>query len=139
MGRKDSPDGLTPKQRSFVKAYRGQAAGNATEAARLAGYKSPMVEGCRLLRNAKVAQAIGSTPQSNPRIASPERLQEFWSSVLEGVEEDARMTDRLKASELLAKAQGVFIERREITGKDGAPIQPTQIIITAPATSESED
>ena len=35
----DNPRPLTPKQRAFVAAYIGEARGNATEAARLAGYK----------------------------------------------------------------------------------------------------
>ena len=116
--------GLTPKQRAFVKAYRGQAKGNATEAARLAGYKHPRQMGSENLTKPDIQQALGTTPTSNPRIASPERIREWWSGVFEGREEpDAKLSDRLKAAELLAKSGGMFIERRELTGKDGGPIE----------------
>lgn len=49
---------MTPKQASFVQEYLVDL--NATQAAIRAGYspKSAEVEGCRLLKNAKVAQAI---------------------------------------------------------------------------------
>jgi hypothetical protein len=50
--------GLTLKQRLFVEAYLGKAAGNATQAARMAGYAEHEVTGCRLLRNAKVRELV---------------------------------------------------------------------------------
>ena len=123
MGKTSSKDNLTPKQRAFVKAYKGQSRGNATEAARLAGYKQPEKMGYQNLQKLAIRSALGPDITSNPRIASPERLQEFWTGVLEGGELDAKMNERLKASELLAKCQGMFIERKEITGKDGGPIE----------------
>lgn len=50
---------LTDKQRAFIAAY--IACGwNATEAARQAGYASPMQEGWRLLRNAEIDAAISA-------------------------------------------------------------------------------
>lgn len=48
----------TFKQQAFIEAYCGTANGNATEAARRAGYSVPMQEGHRLLRNAKVKAEI---------------------------------------------------------------------------------
>jgi hypothetical protein len=51
-------EGLTFKQRLFVAFYLGQANGNATEAARMAGYATPHPEGARLLRNATVRAAV---------------------------------------------------------------------------------
>jgi phage terminase small subunit len=47
---------LTGKQRVFVEAYLDCL--NATEAARRVGYKKPMQEGWRLLRNAEIAAAV---------------------------------------------------------------------------------
>lgn len=38
-------NGLTSKQRAFVEAYLGRANGNATEAARIAGYSDPEMSG----------------------------------------------------------------------------------------------
>ena len=49
---------LTVKQHAFVSAYLGEANGNATEAARIAGYKQPMQQGNRLLRNVEVADRL---------------------------------------------------------------------------------
>lgn len=49
---------LTFKQRLFVEAYLGKANGNATEAARIAGYASPNVEGTRTLAKASIRVAI---------------------------------------------------------------------------------
>jgi hypothetical protein len=56
-------DGLTGKQRMFVAAYIGPAAGNATKAAEMAGYKSDnrnslYVTAHDTLRNPKVQEAI---------------------------------------------------------------------------------
>jgi hypothetical protein len=44
-------------------------------------------------------------------------------------DENAEMKDRLKASELLGKSEGDFLERTEITGKDGSPLQAPHIIV----------
>jgi phage terminase small subunit len=39
------------------------------------------------------------------------------------VEREVKMADKLKALELLGKHLGMFVERKELTGKDGGPIQ----------------
>lgn len=49
---------LTYKQRLFVEAYLGEAGGNATEAARRAGYRRPQDLGPRLVKNSQVRVAI---------------------------------------------------------------------------------
>jgi phage terminase small subunit len=121
---------LTEKQRRFVEAYMGQAKGNATEAARLAGYSGNenalSQRGFELVRNSKVSQAIEERRQACPLVMSREQLQEFWSRVALGQELDgddvAAMRDRLKASELLARTQGAFVEKVEHSGPDGGPI-----------------
>lgn len=129
-------DALPPKRRAFVLAYCGEAAGNATEAARIAKYAHPGEEGYRLLRNAQVAAAIElvGTPLASKAIASIDEMQEMLSRTLRGEEEEAiktlagvmvsppRMRDRLKALELLGKMRGAFIERREVSGPSGGPV-----------------
>lgn len=50
--------GLNPKQQHFVAAYIGEAKHNATEAARIAGYKQPHVKGSQLLAIVSVKEAI---------------------------------------------------------------------------------
>lgn len=117
-------DALPPKRRAFVLAYCGEAAGNATEAARIAGYKVPNPEGSRLLAFASVAEAVAivGAPAESKAIASVEEMQEMLTRVARGEEDDESanpMGNRLKAIDLLGKMQGAFIERREV--KDVTP------------------
>lgn len=50
--------GLTLKQEAFVAAYIGEANGNATEAARIAGYKLPHPQGAENLQKPTIAARI---------------------------------------------------------------------------------
>ncbi len=102
---------LTAKQQRFVDAY----AGNATEAARLAGYTGSdavlAVTGHDLLRNPKIAPLIAARESRllKKLIASRERRQEFWTEVLQDRGEE--MGARLKASELLGRSEADFTEK----------------------------
>lgn len=107
---------LTPKQRAFVEAY----SGNATEAARIAGYR-----GCpgtirsvarENLSKPHIADAIRhrETARSAARIANREQRQAFWTAVMR--DESRPMPDRLRASELLGKSEGDFLQRVEHSG-----------------------
>ena len=49
---------------------------------------------------------------TSKNVAELEEIQEFWSELLR--DDDYKMTDRLKASELLAKSKGGFIEKHEV-------------------------
>jgi hypothetical protein len=51
---------LSDKQHAFVAAYLGKAEQNATEAARIAGYKHPNQQGPRLLVNVGIQEAIAA-------------------------------------------------------------------------------
>ena len=112
--------GLTTKQKRFVEAY----AGNATEAALAAGYSPKTAHAIgrenmhkpTILAELKTRETIRSTPL----IASRAERQQFWSSVMRDKEQ--MMRDRLKAAELLGKSEADFVERQEITGRDGAPL-----------------
>ncbi len=106
---------LPERRRWFVERYMGEARGNATKAARLAGYKSPAVEGSRLLRNAEVREAIDERTQADPAVKDREHLQRWWSAVVDDVSAD--LGQRLRASELLAKSQGAFV----VIAKAGSP------------------
>lgn len=107
---------MTPKQSAFVDYY--AASGNATEAARLAGYAKPHPQGAENLLKPTIQQALAERNKevSQSRIATIKERQEFWTAVLRGQEPDAEMKDRLKASELLGKCHGDFIDRVESTG-----------------------
>jgi phage terminase small subunit len=100
---------LTGKQRRFVEAYNG----NATEAAIAAGYsaKTAYSIGQRLLKNVEIREAIRAREGKRMigAIAEREELQAFWTTVMRDGETDIR--DRTRASELLGKSVGAFLER----------------------------
>ncbi len=99
--------GLTHKQQVFIDNY----SGNATEAAKLAGYSEATAysSGQRLLKQPQIAEAIRAREQERqaPNIANREQRLAFWTAVMRDPDESTR--DRLRASELLAKAQGDFL------------------------------
>jgi phage terminase small subunit len=126
---------LSERERRFVVAFTGVAAGNATHAAKLAGYSdtssaSLASMGSRLLTRERVLDAIRDITEGDPLIARGAELQRFWSKVMRGdalphitsegaqVEVPASVKDRLKAAELLGKAQGLFVERLEVHNVD---------------------
>lgn len=108
---------LTPKQRLFCEFYVG--CGNASESARLAGYseKSARAVGAENLTKPDIKKYIESLTQagSNARIATAIERQEFWTSIMRGqlFEVDDK---QIKASEILGKAQGDFINKVEMSG-----------------------
>lgn len=116
---------LNARQRAFVEAY----CGNATEAAIAAGYSAKYAgrNADKLLKNTKVQKELKE--RENKRLASliatREERQRFWTTLMR--DEDRKEVDRLKASELLAKSEGDFLERRELTGPNGSPLHPPQI------------
>jgi len=115
---------VTPKQQAFVEHY--AACGNATEAARLAGYKHPNVAGPVNLVNHSIQAALKviTDQVSSERIATVIERQEYWTALMRGEKDgDPEMLKLgLKASELLGRANQDFIDRKELTGKDGAPL-----------------
>lgn len=105
---------LTEKQRKYVEAY----AGNGVAAAIAAGYSPRSADKISrdLLRIPTIAAAIRDRERENirPLIASRVERQEFWSNTMRDANEDAR--NRLKASELLGKSEGDFLDRIEHSG-----------------------
>ncbi len=107
---------MTPKQQAFVEHY--AACGNATEAARLAGYSKPHPQGAENLLKPTVQAALAelTAKVASERIATAQERQEFWTAVMRADEGyEAEMKDRLKASEILGRAQQDFIEKVEVT------------------------
>lgn len=97
--------------------------GNGTAAARLAGYTGNdnvlSVQAARLLRDARVVEALREREASRrphsplgQHIATRAERQAFWTKVMLDV--DAELAQRLKASELLGKSEGDFLERLEV-------------------------
>lgn len=127
-------DRLPPKRRTFVLAFVGGE--SATGAARAAGYGKPEQEGCRLLKDAKVVDAIEAfrAPAEQSAIATVDELRTMWTRwarngvrtiVVDGKRVEVPIGEReaLKASELLAKSQGAFLDRVEVSGPGGAPLE----------------
>jgi phage terminase small subunit len=112
---------LSERERRFVEAYMGEAAGNATKAAELAGYSkiSARQQGARLCTKAAIRAAIDERTAADPQIADRTARQRLWSDIAfgRGAYADAALKDRLKASELLGKSQADFIERHEHSGQ----------------------
>lgn len=112
----------------------GDAAGNGTEAARLAGYKgSPSVlkvQASRLLTRANVKIAIEKRREDDPAIASRSELHQFWRAAR--LNPEVPWPARLKASEFEAKAAGYFIEKHDHDVKVTIPGAIAFLITKAP-------
>lgn len=132
----EAEDGpLTERERRFVVAFAGAAAGNATSAARMAGYSDSTQAvlwstASRVLARPRVLDAIREATANDPLVACKEERQRFWSRVMRGdpvmhttdegvvIEMPPAIKDRLKASELLGKACGDFVERIDLFNHD---------------------
>ena len=101
---------FTTKQLKFIELYNG----NGTETARLAGYKGDdttlSVTAYDNLRNPRIVEAIKKRHdvEMQPAIMTRVLRQKFWQDVLK--DETLPMKERIRASELLGKSEGDFIE-----------------------------
>jgi hypothetical protein len=115
---------LTGKQRLFVEAYQGDARGNATEAARLAGYKGNARTLCQVgaenLRKPNIQRALADLAAASPLVLSRQQIQEELSVM--ALDPKAQLKDRLKALDQLAKTQGLYLERREVELRGGLQV-----------------
>ena len=103
---------LTAKQQAWIDYYKQGK--TAAEAARLAGYKGNNhdVIGAQNLAKLSKYRADRDEVIASPRIASMQEINAFWSDVMR--DKGCEMKDRLKASEMRAKAAGGFVEKVEI-------------------------
>ena len=101
---------MTDKQAKFIAEYQKDC--NATQAAIRAGYsqKTAYSIGQELLKKPEVQQAMKT--QLDGLIADKNERLRFWTSIMRDKNED--MKHRLKASELLGKAQADFTESLKI-------------------------
>lgn len=119
---------LTLKQQLFVEAYLGKANGNATEAARIAGYKQPQMHGSRLMKNDEIASRVRKRVEQAAMSAN-EVLQELsqigradWQHYLEiirnknGETVDAKIVlkDKVRALELLGQYHSLFATKIKV-------------------------
>lgn len=105
---------MNQRKRAFCEAY--LISGNATDAAREAGYspRSARSIGQRLLTFDDVREYLEQRNQeiSAANTAQMEEVRQFWTTTMR--DENMKPADRLKASELLAKTYGAFLERVEV-------------------------
>ena len=108
---------MNQKQELFVHEY--LLDGNATRAAQAAGYskRTAYSIGQENLKKPEIRQAIDAamTEKKNQLIATREQRQQFWTAVMNDGEQD--MKHRLRASELLGKSFGDFVEKTELVSQ----------------------
>jgi len=101
---------LTERQKRFVQHYARDP--NALQAAKKAGYKSPGVEGHRLLKNAKIVTALRSLTgkAEAKRIMSIEDRKKRLSEIAN----DSDKRTSMIALDLLNKMEAVYIQKHEV-------------------------
>jgi phage terminase small subunit len=106
---------LTPKQEKFAQEYLVDL--NATAAAARAGYKDPN-KGRQLVAKSNVSESIQQLIKKRADSVQITARQIIEDIIRRGklAEEAGQFGPSLKASELLAKHAGLFIERTESSG-----------------------
>lgn len=108
---------LTAKQQAWIDYYKQGK--TAAEAARLAGYRGTNHDVIGAQNLVKLSEHIKDRDAvlEKPRIADMQEINEFWTKIIRSDEE--KTVDRIKASELRAKAAGGFVEKVEHSGTVG--------------------
>ena len=110
---------MNERQKKFAEFFAADP--NATEAAKAAGYseKTARAQGARLLTNVDIQRYIRQLQESAEagRVASMQEVKEYWTTTMNSTGE--KTADRLKASELLARAAGAFLHFRPDPGGSG--------------------
>lgn len=118
---------LTNKQQAFINYYLGESKMNATEAARLAGYKHPNKQGPENLVKLGAYIQKATEEKRNSAIMKQDEILQLFSSIARGEEKEKVMSasgkveelpvsvkDRIKAAELLGKAYAMFTDKRDV-------------------------
>ena len=132
---------LTPKQELFVDAYVGKAKGNATEAARIAGYKGSkhtlQSVGAENLSKPVISQAVQKRLATAKKTCSADEVlaelttvalapwKDFCQVEMDGgqvVGATLLLKDKLKALELLGKFHKLFTEKHVHEDAEGKPL-----------------
>lgn len=114
---------LTTKQKNFCEYY--LQTGNATEAARLAGYsdKTARVIGTENLSKPAISEYIAGrrAEMDKALIADSDEVLRFYSAVMRGEVKDQfgldpALSDRIRAAELLGKRYRLFADKVSVEG-----------------------
>lgn len=118
-------DNLTVRQRRFVEEYLVDFDGAA--AVQRAGYgtKYPARLAHEMLQHPGIRAAIDqlTVDRAKETTLKPDYVMNKIKRTLERAEADGNYTVVLRACELMARALGMFIERKEISGPDGKAIE----------------
>lgn len=123
---------LAERRKLFVEYYLGEARGNGTKAAKMAGYEYPAEEAYRLLRNAQVRARIDER-LAEVAMTANEILAELsdmgraeWRDFIEILERDEDgepirlkfdLSAKVKSLELLGKARNLFTDKLQVEGE----------------------
>lgn len=108
----DEPN-IKPQYKLVASYYCGEALGNAEKAVIMAGYSKKYARGNanKLIARKEIQDYIAylnslTKDDVQYHIANIKEIQAFWTTVMQSG--NYKTSDRLRASELLAKAQGAF-------------------------------
>ncbi len=135
-------NGLTAKEELFISHYLGDAKGNGTEAARLAGYKGSdatlATQSWRLLKNAEIRAHIrerldnvDASAERTIRELSDVAFAEWRDFLLiktdpktgETVEVRMDLANKVKSLETLMKYHKLLTDKMQLAGADGGALQ----------------
>ena len=125
---------ITKLEQDFINEYDGDSMGTAKKI----GWKVSSDAALRniikdMLNRPEIRDALTEKMEFDREIlearirAERNIRRNFWATVMGG--EGYEMRDRIKCSELLAKADGDFIEKHEVSGPGGGPIQSQALVI----------
>ena len=140
---------LTVKQLKFIESY--IVSGNATQAAIEAGYsrRTAYKTGSENLKKPQLLKKLEKRTEEirDEKIVDQREIMEFISATQRGeirevvvtpggakVEVPAKISDRLKAAELMGKRYAMWTEKRDVT----ATVGPVQIADDIPAGSDED-
>lgn len=114
---------LSERERRFVAAYCGEATGNATRAAELAGFspRSARFQGSKLATRRNIRAAIEAYRKKleRPSIADATERREILSDMLRSAKVAAK--DRRGAADILNKMDGLYVKK--LANPDGSPLR----------------
>lgn len=122
-------DNLTLRQRRFVEEYLIDF--NGAAAVDRAGYntKHPNRLAYEMLKNPAIKAAIDQVTleRADEATIKPEYVMNKLQRTIERAEVDGNHNAVLRGCEILARALGMFIERKEISGPNGDAIKYSQV------------
>lgn len=126
MRKKPEQKPLNIRQRKFLDLYVQIGVGH--KAAAAAGYigdaRSLAATASRILAHRDAQEYLAPKTNNSPEVMGRIALQQYWNDIATGLNGDFREQSRIKASELLAKSQGILTKRVKVDGSLDVAIRP---------------